>query len=381
MSQTQHGLDNSSSYETSKTTRKPATKRFLQKRPFQALFILLLAAAIVIGWQLLNNTVNSTDPTVAGRPLSNPHTHLHTIALGGRPGTLYLGTHFGMFTSIDGGKTWPQPRGALNTMMITAIAVSQSNPDLLAVIAIPVSGVGVQPGVYFSSDGGSTWNSLASTPAALPLSAYPYTVKAGSANSGHFYAFYNFAGWYETRDMGKHWYAITSGALSNMQTPSLLTDPANPDHLWLGGDSGLYETRDDGKHWNQIAAVKGSVAAIVASTTSPRLIFCATDQGIYRWHEGDTQITQLTNLPMSPLPSRLAIDSTGSVLYALSGQDLWQTSDSGATWEHRSHFDRGDIIALIADPSQPQHLYAGFFLPAEVLSSNNGGHSWQTLTD
>lgn len=374
MSQTQHETQP----ETSTTTSKPATKKRLKKRPFQALLILLLAAAVVIGWELLNSSVNSTDSTVAGRPLSNPHTHLHTIAFGGRPGTLYLGTHFGMFTSTDGGKSWPEPRGALNTMMITSIAVSQSNPDLLAVIAIPVSGVGVQSGVYFSSDGGNTWNN--STPAGLPLSAYPYTVKAGSADGGHFYIFYNYADWYETRDMGKHWHTITGGALSNMQTPSLLTDPANPDHLWLGGDSGLYETHDDGKHWNHIATVKGNVTAIAASTTSPRLIFCATDQSLYRWREGDAQITQLANLPMSPPPTRLAIGSTGSILYALSGQDLWLTSDSGASWQHRSHFDRGDIIALVIDPSQPQHLFAGFFLPAEVLSSADGGHSWQTLT-
>ena len=377
MSKTQLGRDTAGPYETP-TSRMLATKRFLQKRPVQVSLMLVLAAVIVFSWQLLNNTANSTDPSIAGHPLSNSHTHLHTIALGVRPGTLYLGTHFGMFTSTDGGKSWPQPRGTLNTMMITAIAASPSHPDNLAVVAIPVSGVGVQSGVYFSHDGGNTWN--ASSPAGLSLSAYPYTVKAGSAAGGHFYAFYNYAGWYETRDMGLHWYAITAGALSNMQTPSLLTDPANADHLWLGGDSGLYETRDDGKHWTHIATVKGNVAAIVASTTTPRLIFCATDQGIYRWYEGDTQITQLTHLPMSPLPSRLVVDSTGSILYALSGQDLWQTSDSGASWVHRSRFDRGDIIALVVDPSQPQHLYAGFFLPAEVLASVDGGGSWQTLT-
>ena len=117
MSKTQLGRDTSGPYETP-TSRKLATKRFLQKRPVQASLILVLAAVIVFSWQLLNNTANSTDPTSAGHPLSNPHTHLHTIALGVRPGTLYLGTHFGVFTSTDGGKSWPQPRGALNTMMI-----------------------------------------------------------------------------------------------------------------------------------------------------------------------------------------------------------------------------------------------------------------------
>src|SRR5712691_12477619 len=83
-------------------------KSLLQKRPVRVLFVILVVTAVIVGWVLLNNNVNSTDPTVAGRPLSNPHTHLHTIALGDRSGVIYLGTHYGLFTSTDGGSTWPQ---------------------------------------------------------------------------------------------------------------------------------------------------------------------------------------------------------------------------------------------------------------------------------
>lgn len=354
------------------------TKSLLRKRPARLVVVLFVVVAIVAGWMLLNNNVNSTDPTVAGRPLSNPHTHLHTVVPGVHPGTLYLGTHYGIFSSSDGGKTWPQQRGALNNMMITAIAISPAQPRNIAVIALLVSGVGTPSGVYMSSDGGNTWN--ARGPGGLSTTAYPYTVKAGYA-SGQFYAFYIYAGWYETRDTGKHWYAITRGALSNMQTPSLLADPTNPDHLWLGGDAGLYETNDDGGHWNTIAAVTGNVTAIVASTSAPRRIYCLTDQGLFRWTEGDASITRLANLPMSSPPSRLAIDASGRSLYALAGQDVWFSGDGGSSWVRRSHFERGDIIAFASDPARPDHLYAGFFMPALVLTSSDGGRTWQTLTN
>ncbi len=365
--------------ETPKEKELPAraAKSPARKRLLQVLILVILAIVIFTSWQLLNKSVNSTGPAVAGRPLSNPHTHLHMVAVGGRPGVLYLGTHYGLFTSTDSGRTWPQPRGSLNNMMITAIAVSPSNPNILAVIGIPTSGIGVQSGVYFSHDGGSSWQ--ASAPAGLSLSAYPYTVKAGSGSSGQFYAFYNSAGWFETRDMGTHWYPITSGALSNMQTPSLLTDPTDPNHLLLGGDQGLFESRDDGSHWNRTAA--GNVYSIVATNTAPRIIFYATDQGIYRWPDGSTQITQLTNLPMATPPTRLVTGTTGSALYALSSQDLWYSADSGATWEHRWHFDRGDLVSLVIDPQDSHRLYAGFFLPPEVLYSTDGGRSWKILTD
>src|ERR1700680_3576343 len=188
------------------TSRQPAPSlSLLQKRPARLVVGLLIAAALVTGWMLLNNNASSTDPTIAVQPLSNPHTHLHTVVTGVHPGTLYLGTHYGMFTSSDDGKTWPQQRGVLNNMMITAIAINPTQSNNMAVIALLVSGVGTSSGVYASSDGGKTWNARA--PADLPATAYPYTVKAGYAN-GQFYVFYDYAGWYETRDTGQHWYAI-----------------------------------------------------------------------------------------------------------------------------------------------------------------------------
>src|SRR5579859_1857092 len=140
------------------TSPQPASSpSLLKRRTARAIVVLFIAGALVTGWLLLNNSVNSTDPTVAGRPLSNPHTHLHTVVPGVRPGTLYLGTHYGIFTSSDDGKTWPQSRGVLNNMMITAVAISPSQPDDMAVIALLVSGVGTPSGVYISSDGGNTW--------------------------------------------------------------------------------------------------------------------------------------------------------------------------------------------------------------------------------
>ncbi len=367
----------STSHRQDSGQSKPSASQSVQKRFVRIGAIVLLLAAIVLVWQLLNATLNSTDPTVAGRPLSNPHTHLHTIALGGKPGVLYLGTHFGLFTSKDGGRTWPQTRGVLNNLMIMSIAVSPVNSNVLGIITLPDGGIGTQSGIFFSQDGGTHWQHR--TPAGLPLSAYPYTLQAGTGSAGHFYAFYQFVGWYETQDMGVSWYPITGQTLSAMQTPSLLTDSSNPNHLLLGGDQGLFESRDDGKSWQKIAGVAGDVLSMVASATTPRLIYCATDQGLYRWQDGSTQLTRLANAPSSL--TRLVANPSAHLLYGVSGQDLWSSDDSGVSWVHRFHFNRGDLVAFVVDPRQPTHLYAGFFLPALVMSSVDGGGSWQTLTD
>jgi photosystem II stability/assembly factor-like uncharacterized protein len=265
--------------------------------------------------------------------------------------------------------------------MITAIAVSPSNPDLLAVIGVPTSGIGGQAGIYVSRDGGQNWRF--SVPANLPLTAYPYTIVGATGAGGHFYIFFTFGGWFETQDMGLHWRAVTSGALSAMQAPTLLTDPYDPGHLLLGGDQGLFESRDDGLHWQQITAVQGTVISLTASTGSPRWIFCATDQGLYRWRDGQAagSIERMHGLPAPGTPTRMAIDGAGGVLYALFSTDLWFSATHGETWEHYWHFERHDLVSLVVDPANVRHLVAGFFLPAEVEVSGDGGHSWGILTN
>jgi hypothetical protein len=372
-------IPSSSSPSRPETKRQTKVKSSGRTRIVRTLVIGLVIIGVVVAWQLLNVYNNSNDPTVAGRPLSNPHTHLHTVALGVKPGVLYLGTHYGLFTSTDGGHTWPQSHGALNNYMVTAIAVSPSNPNVLALIVIPTSGLGQQSGIAISRDGGTTWQIKA--PSGLSSSAYPFTVKAGPTNSDQFYAFYFYAGWLETRDLGAHWYPITRGILSNMQTSSLLTDPTDPNHLFLGGDQGLFESRDDGRHWIRIPAIQGAVQSIVTANTTPRTLYCATDHGFYHWRERSSQITQVTHLPMAIPPTRLITDQTGKALYGLSGQDLWFSPDSGTTWIQRWHFDRGDLTSLVVDPLNPRNLYAGFFLPPKVVYSTDSGSSWQTLTD
>ena len=349
------------------------------RKIIQIFVIGVLIIIIVVAWQFLNAYNNSTDPTIAGRPLSNPHTHLHSVVLGEKPGVLYLGTHYGLFTSTDGGHTWPQSHGALSNYMVTSIAISPSDPNTLALIVIPTSGLGQQSGIAFSRNNGSSWQ--ISTPSGLSPSSYPYSVKAGTRGTGQFYAYYFYAGWLETRDLGAHWYPITRGTLSEMQTTTLLTDANNPNHLFLGGDQGLFESYDDGGHWLHISAIQGTVLSIIATNSTPRLLYCATDQGFYHWQEGNSRVIEVTHIPMTSPPTRLVIDKTGKALYGLSGQDLWFSSDEGSSWVHRWHFDRGDLISLVEDPMNPYILYAGFFLPPEVIYSKDGGSSWQTLKD
>lgn len=336
--------------------------------------VVILASLVGQWWSGRQNSM------VLGRPLSYPQTHLHTLVMGAGGRMVYLGTHFGLFTSSDGGRTWPQDRGALSTNMVTAVAISPSQPSYLAVLAVPTSGLGRQLGIYVSSNAGKDWRFTA--PAGLSATAYPYTIQAAQGAGGHFYVFFSYAGWFETQDLGQHWQPITSGALSNILAPSLLSDPKDPAHLLMGGDLGLFETRDDGRNWQKIKGVSGTVLSLVATQAEGnilRSVLISTDQGLYRWQNAQS-VTQLTDLPASSLPTRMALSDDGSMCYALFGSDLWFSSDLGTSWTHRWHFTRGDLVSLVLDPHNAHALLVGFYAPALVQISTDEGQTWQTLT-
>jgi hypothetical protein len=45
------------------------------------IFLAFAVLVVLIGWQVVSTRGNKTDPTVAGRPLSNAQMHLHTVAV------------------------------------------------------------------------------------------------------------------------------------------------------------------------------------------------------------------------------------------------------------------------------------------------------------
>ena len=125
--------------------------------------------------------------------------------------------------------------------------------------------------------------------------------------------------------------------------------------------------------------MQGPVLSLVAAETTPTTIFCLTDQGLYIWKDGSSQIKQVAS-PGTITFSRLAVNVTGSILYGLAGQNLEYSQDGGTHWTVRKHFSRGDLTALVLDPQHPETIYAGFFLPPQVIYSTDSGKNWQILT-
>ena len=66
------------------------------------LVILVLIALGTLAWQ---GFYQQQTGMIIGQPLASSQTHLHTVVWSSRPGVIYLGTHFGLFSSTDSGHT------------------------------------------------------------------------------------------------------------------------------------------------------------------------------------------------------------------------------------------------------------------------------------
>jgi photosystem II stability/assembly factor-like uncharacterized protein len=165
---------------------------------------------------------------------------------------LVVATGRGVLISSDSGKTFTGPGKGLPSGDVLGLALSSffaMDPVLFAGLA--------GPGVYRSSDGGTTW-----TPSGLE----GHTVSDLLWLGPFLYAASD-QGVFRSEDAGKTWTSLTKG-LPGVAARRLLFPlaPAAGAEAFVGTDSGIYRTPDAGLHW-QPAGLEGE--AILALATFP----------------------------------------------------------------------------------------------------------------
>ena len=220
-------------------------------------------------------------------------------------GRLYLGVSPALlYRSDDGGETWtacesmrripgyeswtfpPPPH-------IPHVRSIATDPQVVGAVYIGVE----EGGIYHSSDGGETWESLNEG-----LYWDVHTVKP-AGDGVRLYATTG-AGFHRSDDGGHHWRRI-SGGLDRQYTTLCVTLPeqprlytaaaASPPPSWVrGANAALYRSDDGGEHWVRLK------------------------------HGLPEQFNVMVR--------SLAVDEAGGV-YAAAGHELFASSDEGETWQ------------------------------------------------
>jgi len=326
----------------------------------------------------------------------------------GQANTYYFGAvSGGVWKTTDGGETWDPLFDKQSVSSIGAIAVADSDPNVLYVgtgEACIRGNISYGDGVYKSVDAGKTWTNVGLKDsrhigAVIVHPSNPDVVFVAAL--GHAYGPNEERGIFRSRDGGKNWEKVL---YINNRTGGIdvVFDPQNPHVLFgamwegwrtpwslnSGGEqSGLYRSSDDGSTWKRLtgnglpAGPLGRIAVGVAGGDS-NIVYAlieANKGGLYRSEDGGEHWSLVneerrfrqrawyfTHAWADPKnPNTVYIANTG----------LFRSIDGGKTFD-RLPAPHGDHHGLWIDPTNPNRMINANDGGATI--SVDGGKNWST---
>lgn len=316
----------------------------------------------------------------------------------------------GIWKTTDGGTYWENiSDGYLSTAAIGAIAVSESDPNVLYAGTGETSirgNVSHGDGVYRSDDGGHTWRNvgLRDTRHIGRVRIHPRDPDiVYVAALGHAWGPNAERGVYRSRDGGKSWEQVLFRS-DRAGAVDLSMDPTNPRILYAsiweaqrypwalssgGPGSGLFMSTDGGDTWSEITrnpglpqGVIGKIGVAVSPARPGRVwaLVEAHDGALFRSDDGAETWTRHSEAPelrtRAWYYTHLFADPNDADTCWVLNFLCWKSVDGGSTFTAvpNAHGDNHD---LWIDPGDSRRMIQGNDGGACV--TYNGGESWSTL--
>jgi len=338
-----------------------------------------------------------------------------TVAVAGHPTNIneyYFGACAGgVWKTEDTGLSWKNVSdGFLNTSSIGAIAISESDPNVIYVgtgEACIRGNVSPGDGVYKSTDAGRTWSHVGLTEtkhiSRVRIDPTDHNIVYVAA-LGHAFGPNAERGIYKSIDGGENWEQVlfvSNGA----GAADLSMDTGNPRILiatiweaqrtfWNlesgGPDSGIYITFDGGENWENItknpglpAGLKGRMGVSISPAKEGRMwatLESEIDTGVYRTEDyGKTWNLVSDNQDLQGRPwyyQHIFADPSDENTVWIMNYSCFKSTDGGKTFElvNTPHGDNHDIWI---DPNDSNRLIQGNDGGANV--SLNAGNTWSSI--
>ena len=326
-----------------------------------------------------------------------------------RPHTFYMGaTGGGVWKTENAGHTWTNiSDGHFNTASIGAVAVSESDPNVVYVGTgeSPIRGVTTShgDGVYKSTDAGKTWTHLGleATRQIAKVQVHPgdpdivYVAAQGNPWGPN-----PERGVYRSKDGGASWQLVL-GIDEDTGAVDLSMDPTNPRILYAatwehrrrpwfiqsgGPGSGLYKTVDAGDTWTRLEdglpELMGKIGVAVSAADPERVyaIVEAEAGGLYRSDDAGASWRRLNTTRVIQARAwyynHIAADTVDENTVWVLNVPLMKSIDGGKTFEavktpHGDHHDHW------IHPENSRIMINGNDGGATVTL--DGGETWSTL--
>lgn len=154
-----------------------------------------------------------------------------------------------------------------------------------------------------------------------------------------------------TELLGDEWRAVGPGGGGHLEFPAI--SPHDPSLMLVACDmSGVYRSEDAGQSWQMHDQVRRITHPPVFHPTDPNVIYVCT---------------------------RYAIYGHMTVSY---GWSLQVSRNGGVSWSSLHTHDYGgfslnEVSAFVLDPDNPERMWLSFSRSGEVLTSRDGGVSWE----
>lgn len=313
----------------------------------------------------------------------------------------------GLWKTIDGGTTWrPVTDSQINSSSVGAIAISESNPDIvyIGMGEVALRGNIMQgDGVYKSTDAGKTWThlGLAESQVISRIRVHPGNPDlVYVAAFGHPAAPNRERGVFRSKDGGKTWERVlfrdekTGGA-------DLILDRNNPNVLYAslweayrvtyqmssgGPGSGLFKSTDGGSTWAEItrnqglpSSVIGKIGVSVSGADGNRVYAIVENEngGVFSSDDGGTTWTRVSEdrrvRQRAFYYSRLYADPKERDTVYVLNTGFYKSTDGGKTYS-TIRVPHGDNHDLWIDPNDPKRMINSNDGGGNV--SFNGGETW-----
>ena len=339
-------------------------------------------------------------------------------------GRLYVGCDVGGFyVSSDAGHSYAIHNQGLDDRFVERIAVCRQSPGTIY--------LGMESGVFRSSDGGGTWKAQRS--GFPPLEKWRFSSPIGALVIDPLRREVIYAGIgrprfhkggagaiYRSSDGGVSWHDVSAGQLPiRAVVNDLAIQPGQSRLLLAATDEGLFRSDDEGGIWkrSQNGLPHGAVNRLAFASSSPNVVYaslCTTARdkqpfngGVYRSHdagqhwqsacgEGLSHRVGQQGQPaqMTSSLACLAVDPhDADTVYA--GDQSWvtagvyKTTDGGRHWQRVTRWKAPDanmdygwidfwgpaVECLAVSPVQPNRV--AFGTSGHVFVSDDGGRTWQ----
>ena len=344
-------------------------------------------------------------------------------AVAGIPGNAavyYMGTPGGgLWKTVDGGVVWTPISDSVPISAVGAVAVAQSNPNIVYMGTGDVSMVGGSVnfgnGIYKSADAGKTWQHIG-----LEESEHICTIWVDPRNPdivlvaalGRTYSKNEQRGIFKSTDGGKSWNKVLykddiTGAVDMVFAPdntkigyaALMehyTRPGGRGAIETTGYAGVYKTVDGGDTWTQLTeglpggrlgrigvATVGrgdEVFAIVAGGGFGGGGAAGGAGGLYRSGDAGAHWTRSTQDPRvtgSGYFSRVFIDPRNPDVVYVAQTSLYRSTDGGKTFSSYKGAPGGDDNhALWIDPTDSDRMIMASDQGATI--SMDAGKTWSS---